>query len=183
VTIPPRDAVASLILLALLGLAVFLAVDEVPGAGPLALVTAVAAGHAALLAPLLASGAPAWGLLPLLLAVPALAATSYGRPGAGPLCWSLVLVALAAASGTAARALRDRPSGRLYLPSMVLLFAAPWALRYLVLEFGRPADAEGWVLLSPWGAAEQVAGGGGPPAVCLLLLLAWPVWALARRGA
>jgi len=182
VTIPTRDAVASLILLALLALAVWL-VDEKPGAGPLALVTSVAAGHAALLAPTLASGALRWGLLPLLLALPALGATSFGQPGAGPLLWSLVLVALAAVSGTAARALHDRPSARLYLPSMVLLFAAPYALRYLVLEFGRAVDAEGWLLLSPWAAAEQVAGGGAPPAGCLLLLSAWPVWALARRRA
>ncbi|MHC4134789.1 MAG: hypothetical protein ACYS0K_07375 [Planctomycetota bacterium] len=181
-TIPPRDAVASLVLLALLALAVLLE-DEAPGAGPLALATSVAAGYAALLAPSLASGAPGWGLLPLLLALPALCATSYGHPGAGPLLWSLVLVALAAAAGTAARVLRGRPSARLYLPFMVLLFAAPYALRYLVLEFGRTQDAEGWRLLSPWAAAEQVAGGGGPPAGCVLLLLAWPVWALARRGA
>lgn len=181
-TIPPRDAVASLILLVLLALAVWL-VDEKPGAGPLALATSVAAGHAALLAPTLASGAPWWGLMPLLLALPALCATSYGQPGAGPLVWSLVLVALAAASGTAARVLRERASARLYLPFMVLLFVGPYALRYLVLEFGRPVDAEGWLLLSPWAAAEQVAGGEGPPAGCVLLLLAWPVWALARRGA
>jgi len=179
---PPRDAVASLILLTLLTLAVALA-DEAPGAGPLALAASVAAAHAALLAPLLTSGTLGWGLLPVLLALPALCATSYGRPGAIPLVWSVILVALAAASGTAARALRDRPSARLYLPSMVLVFAAPYALRYLVLEFGRPADAEDWLLLSPWAAAEQVAGGGSPPAGCILLLLAWPVWALARRGA
>jgi hypothetical protein len=180
--IPTRDAVASLVLLALLVLVVLLA-DETPGAGPLASTTAVAAACAALLAPSCASGGWAWGLLPLLLALPALGATAYGHPGAGPLLGSLVLVALAAAAGTAYRALRGRPSARLYLPYMVLLFAAPYALRYLVLEFGRVTDAEGWLLLSPWAAAERVAAGGAPPAGCVLLLLAWPVWALARRGA
>jgi hypothetical protein len=182
VTIPTRDALASLVLLALLTLAVLL-LDEAPGAGPLALTTSVAAGYAALLAPSLRSGAPGWGLLPILLALPALGATSYGHPGAGPLVWSVVLVALAAAAGSAARALRTRPSTRLYLPYMVLLFGAPYALRYLVLEFGRPREAEGWLLLSPFAAAERVAAGGGLPAGCVLLLLAWPVWALARRRA
>jgi hypothetical protein len=180
VTIPKRDAVASLVLLALLALVVLFR-EEAPGPGPLALATAVAAAYAALLAPSLAgTGAPGWGLLPVLLALPALGATAYGHPGAGPLVWSLVLVALAAAAGAAARALRGRPSVRLYLPYMVLLFAAPYALRYLVLEFGRVSEADGWLLLSPWAAAAQAAGGGGLPAGCVLLLLAWPVWALAR---
>jgi len=182
VTVPRRDAVASLVLLALTALVLWLE-DEAPGAGPLALVTSVAAAYAALLAPSLLSGAPAWGFLPLLLVLPALGAASYGHPGVGPLLWSAVLVALAAASGTAARVLRGRPSARLYLPSMVLLFAAPYALRYLVLEFGRLPDAASWLLLSPWAAADHVAGGAGPPAGCLLLLAAWPVWALARRRA
>lgn len=181
-TIPKRDAAASLVLLAFLALTV-LHEDEAPGAGPLALATAVAAAYAALLLPSLRSDAWRWGLLPVLLALPALGATSYGHPGAGPLVWSLVLVALAAAAGTAARALHGRPSARLYLPSMVLVFFAPYALRYLVLEFGRTPEAEGWRLLSPWAAADHVAGGEGLPAGCALLLLAWPVWALARRRA
>lgn len=180
--IPKRDAVASLLLLALLALAVWLE-DEAPGAGPLALATSVAAAYAALLLPALRSGAWGWGLLPVLLALPALGATAYGHPGAGALAWSVLLVALAAAAGSAARALRGRPSGRLYLPCMVLVFAAPYALRYLVLEFGRLPEAEGWLLLSPWAAAGHVADGQGLPAGCVLLLLVWPVWALVRRRA
>lgn len=180
--IPKRDAVASLVLLALLALAVLLE-EEAPGAGPLALATAVAAAYAALLLPTLGSEAWGWGFLPVLLALPALCATSYGHPGAGPLAWSLALVALAAAAGAAARALHGSAGARLYLPSMVLVFFAPYALRYLVLEFGRTPAAEGWLLLSPWAAASHVAGGGRLPAGCALLLLAWPVWALARRRA
>jgi hypothetical protein len=182
VTIPPREAVASLLLLLLLVLAVLLTAPE-PGPGPLALCTSLAALHAALLAPSLAAGAAGWGILPLALAWPALCATSYGHPGVWPVLGSLLLVALAALAGAAARRLADRPAGRLYLPFMVLVFAAPYALRYLVLEFGRVAEARAWLLLSPAAAAEQVAAGGALPAGSVLLLLVWPVCALARRGA
>jgi hypothetical protein len=66
---------------------------------------------------------------------------------------------------------------------MALLFAAPYALRYLVLEFGAGRAAGPWLLASPVAAAARVADGGAPPAACVLLLLSWPVWALARRGA
>ena len=167
---------ASLLLLTLLGLAVVWA-DPGAGPGPLALVTSVAAVHAALLAPAMARGGAAWGLFPILLATPALCATSYGHPGAWPLLGSFLLVVLAAAAGTAARA----APARLYLPLMVLVFSAPYALRYLVVEFGDVAHAAGWGNLSPCAAAEQVAAGAAPSAGSVLLLLAWPVWALARR--
>lgn len=180
---PFREAVSALVLLVLLGGAVLLSGD-LPGPGPLAPCAAVAAAHAAVLGPAFGGGASAlWGMLPLLLALPALCATAYGHPGAWPLPGSLLLVLLAAAAGTSARALRGRADAGLYLPSMTLLFALPYALRYLVLEFGGGRAAEPWLLASPVAAAGEVASGAAPPAPCVLLLLAWPVWALARRRA
>ena len=71
---------------------------------------------------------------------------------------------------------------RTYLPSMLLVFFAPYALRYLVLEFGSAAHAESWLQLSPLAAAARVSHGAWPPALCLLVLLAWPVRALMRRA-
>lgn len=179
--IPAREAISALGLTVLLGCGVLLA-PERAGPGPLALLTGVAALHAALLSPLVGKGGPAaWGLLPALLALPALAATSYGHPGAAPLLGSLLLVAAASASGTAARALGPARAG-LYGPTMVLVFALPYALRYLVLEFGDPASADGWLLASPWAAAARIASGAMPPLAALLALGAWPVWAIARRA-
>ena len=179
---PAREALSALLLLTLLTVALFLSPEE-PGPGPLALVTGLAALHAALIGPAFARGPAAWGMLPLLLSLPALCSTAFGREGGGPLLASLLLVALASLSGTAARAASRSRRSRFYLPSMILLFAAPAALRYLVLEFGETASAAAWGALSPWLAAERIAGGGGTPAFCLLLLLAWPVWTLARRPA
>ncbi|MCK6461516.1 MAG: hypothetical protein L6Q95_16670, partial [Planctomycetes bacterium] len=131
--IPLREALSGLLLLALLGGALLL-LPEKPGPGPLALVTGLAALHAALLSPLVGKGPAVLGLLPPLLALPAIAAASYGHTSAA-LLGSILLATLAAASGSAARALGDARAG-LYAPSIVLVFAAPYALRYLVLEFG-----------------------------------------------
>jgi hypothetical protein len=179
--IPAREALSALLLLAFLSAAVLL-VPERPGPGPLALCAGLAALHAALLSPLLGHGPAAWGLLPTLLALPALAATSYGRPGLRPLAGSVALVALAALSGAAARALGRAREG-LYGATVVLLFAGPYALGYLARELGDPGTADGWLLVSPWAAAERVAEGASPPAPAVLALLAWPVWAIARRSA
>ena len=169
-----REATSALLLLILLSLPVLL-VDQKPGPGPLALITALAVAHAALVGPSLGAG----GWLPLLLTLPALCATSYGHPGLRPVLASLLLVAAASAAGSAARVLE----ARLYLPSMLLVFFVPYALRYLVLEFGSPAHAESWLQLSPLAAAAHVSHGAWPPALCLLFLLAWPVRALMRRPA
>jgi hypothetical protein len=180
---PVREAISSLLLLALLGAAVLLA-DDAPGPGPLAPLAAVAAAHAAVLSPAFGgAAAPWWGMLPLLLSVPALGASAYGHPGAGPLAGAVLLVVLSAAAGTAARALRGRAEAALYLPSMALVFAAPYALHYLVREFAAGRDGERWLLASPVAAVAKVAEGAAPPAACVLLLLLWPVWALARRRA
>jgi len=178
--IPAREAISALGLTVLLGCGVLLA-PERAGPGPLALLTGLAALHGALLSPLVGKGPAAWGFLPALLALPALAATSYGHPGAAPFLGSLLLVAVASASGTAARALGPARAG-LYGPTMILVFALPYALRYLVLEFGDPASADGWLLASPWAAAARIAAGAMPPLAALLALCAWPVWALARRA-
>ncbi|HEX5138132.1 MAG TPA: hypothetical protein VFY93_14245 [Planctomycetota bacterium] len=178
-TIPPREALSGILLLALL-CGALLVVPESPGPGPLALVTGLAALHGALLSPLLATGPASFGFLGPVLALPALAATSYGHPA--PALWgSILLAAFAAASGSAARALGRERSG-LYAPTIVLAFAAPYALRYLVLEFGDAASSDAWLLLSPWAAAHRIAAGAVPPVPAVLALLAWPVWAIARRG-
>ncbi len=177
--IPAREAFSGLLLLALLAGAAFL-VPEHPGPGPLALMTGLAAIHGALLSPLVGRGPAAWGLLPPLLALPGLAAMSFGHPGMAPLLGSLFLAVLAAASGTAARALGPARTG-LYGPTMVLVFALPYALRY-VLELGDPASADGWLAISPLFAAARVASGAMPPVAAILALCAWPVWAIARRA-
>jgi len=174
---PPREAAAALLLPVLLVAALVL-VPVRPGAGPLGLVTAVALVHAALLAPSLVRGRPAWGLFPVAGGAPALCAASYGHD-AGALGASLLLLALASLAGAAARARRSA----LYLPSMVLLFAAPFALGYLVLEFGDGSRAAAWRLLSPLAAAQAVGRGAALPLPCLAALLAWPAWTLARRKA
>lgn len=178
--IPTREALSALLLLCLLSAAVLLAPERV-GPGPLALLTGLAALHGALVSPLLGKGPWGWGLLPPLLALPALAAVAYGHAGFSPLLGSLVLVSLAAASGSAARALGPSRSG-LYGPTIVLVFALPYALHYLALQFGNPASADSWLALSPWAAAGRVAQGASPPAAAVLALLAWPVWAAARRA-
>jgi hypothetical protein len=174
-----REALSGLLLLALLGAALLL-VPEVPGPGPLALLTGLATLHGALLSPLVAKGPVAFGFLPPLLALPALAATSYGHPWTA-LAGSVLLAAFAAASGSAARALGAARAG-LYAPTIVLVFAAPYALRYLVLEFGDASSADAWLAVSPWAASKRVALGAMPPLPAVLALLAWPVWAIARRG-
>lgn len=102
--IPLREALSGLLLLALLGGALLL-LPEKPGPGPLALVTGLAALHAALLSPLVGKGPAALGLLPPLLALPAIAAASYGHTSAA-LLGSILLATLAAASGS------RRTSGR-----------------------------------------------------------------------
>lgn len=170
-----REVLAALLLLALLVLAFQLAPAR-PGPGPLALCVSVACVHAALLAPSIARRPSlSWGLAPVLLALPALGASTYGHPGAWPPAGSLLLVAAASLAGAFGR------GSRLYLGAMLLVFALPFGLSYLVLEFGDPARATAWRLASPVAAAGRVASGAAPPAICLLLLLAWPVWVLARR--
>lgn len=178
--IPAREALSGLLLLVLLG-ATILLVPEAPGPGPLALVAGVAALHAALLSPLVGKGPASFGFLAALLSLPALAATSYGHPGLEPLVASALFVGFAAASGAAARALGPSRAG-LYGPSMALVFAAPYALRYLVSEFGTPGAADRWLALSPWAAAERIAQGEMPPWPAVFALLAWPIWAITRRG-
>jgi len=178
--IPAREAIGALLLPLLLAGA-FLLVPERAGPGPLAPVAGLCALHAALLAPAVARGRAAWGFLPVLLGLPALCAASYGHAGAGPLLGALLLTVLACASGAAARTLPADVTALFYLPSMILLFAAPYALRYLALEFGAPASAAGWASPSPWAAAEALAAGAGLPVLAPLLLLAWPVAVLARR--
>lgn len=151
-----------------------------PGPGPLALLTGLAALYAAVLAPACQPrGRYPWAFLPLLLAAPVLATVSYGHPGAGPLLRCLLLVSLACLAGTTPR---TRVGGAFYLPSMLLLFVLPFALRYLVLEFSGPAGADGWRSLSPIAAAQALTHGDSWPWPCLLLMMAWPVWTLARRG-
>jgi len=178
--IPAREALSGLLLLVLLGVAILLAPED-PGPGPLALITGLATLHGALLSPLVGRGPVLFGFLPPLLALPALAATSYGHPGSAPLLGSFLLVAFAAASGSAARALGRARAG-LYGPTIVLVFVAPYALSYLTGDLGDPASADRWLALSPWAAAGQIAGGAMPPPAAVLALLAWPVWAIARRG-
>lgn len=178
--IPLREVFSGLLLLVLLAGAILL-VSERPGPGPLALMTGVAAVHGALLSPLVGKGPAPWGFLPPLLALPAIAATSFGHAGLFPLLGSVLLALAAAASGTAARALGPARTG-LYGPTMVLVFALPYALRYLVLEFGDPGSADGWLLISPFEAADRVASGAMPPLAAVLALSAWPVWAIARRA-
>ena len=166
--VPRREAVISITLLGLL-LAAMLLTPASPGPGPLALFTAVTAIHAALLAPAMARGRGAWAFLPGLVGLPALCAVSYGHdalPGA------LLIVLLASAAGWAGRA-----RSSLYLPTMLLIFFSPYALAYLVEEFGEAARAASWLDLSPVAAAYA---GGWPPAACIAAMAVWPVWALAR---
>jgi len=166
-----EEARIAMVLLGLMILAVWLA-PETPGPGPLGLLTAAVAVHAALVAPaMVRRGGWALGFVPCLLALPALASTAYGHPLPLP---ALAVVALCCASGAAARAVRSP----FYLPSMVLVFAAPFFLHYLVLGFGAPSQAGFWKSLSPLSASA-----GWPSAPCVVLMLAWPVWALARRRA
>ena len=177
--LPPGEAMAAWVGLALLVAAVWWSGVE-PGPGPLALLTGVAAFHAAVLTPSCRPrGGLVWAFLPLLLALPVLATVSYGHPGAGPLLRCLLLAALACVAGATAR---TKSGGALYLPTMLGLFVVPFALGYLVLEFSGPANAEVWRRLSPFVAARPLASGEAWPWSCLLLLVAWPVWALARRG-
>ncbi len=167
-----RLAGSSILLLGLLAAAFWFAAEH-PGPGPLGLVGAVAAFHAAVLGP----SCGVYGFLPLALSLPALAAASYGTDSLLP---SVLLVALATLAGAAARAL-----GRLYLPMMTLLFLAPFALSYLVLEFGHLASVPAWRLVSPVAASFHVAGAAGsawPPAACVIGLLVAPVAWIARRG-
>jgi len=178
--IPVREALSGLLLLVLLGGAILL-LPEDPGPGPLALMTGLAVLHGALLSPLVGRGPAPLAFLPPLLAVPALSATSYGHPGSAPLLGSILLIGFAAASGAAARALGRERAG-LYGPTIVLVFAAPYALHYLAQELGDPASADRWLALSPWAAADRIAAGGMPPPAAVLALLAWPVWAVARRA-
>lgn len=167
-----RDTLGALLLLGGLAAALLLAPDR-PGPGPLALCTAVAAFHAALLMPAVGPGHALHAFLPFVLALPALASASFGHPWAA-LGGSLLLVALSCAAGWACRRLGTT---RTYLATMLFLFGAPFGFAYLVREFGREASAEAWAQLSPLAAA-----GAMPTAGCIALLLAWPVWALARRA-
>jgi hypothetical protein len=177
--LPAGEARAAWVGLALLLAAAWWSGVE-PGPGPLALLTGVAAFHAAVLTPSCRPrGGVGWAFLPLLLAAPVLATVSYGHPGMGPLLRCALLVALACLAATTAR---TKSGGALYLPTMLGLFVVPFVLGYLVLEFSGPATADDWRRLSPFAAAKPLASGEGWPWACLLLLLAWPVWTLARRG-
>jgi hypothetical protein len=119
--VPRREAGIALLLLALLVFALLFTPAR-PGPGPLALLTSVAALHAALVAPGLARReAGAWGLLPVLLALPALIATSYGHPGMAPLMGAILIVTLSAAAGSAGRVLPRA----IYFPGVLLIFLAP----------------------------------------------------------
>ncbi|MEE8107389.1 MAG: hypothetical protein V3T86_17780 [Planctomycetota bacterium] len=177
--VPPKEAASALILLLLLVAALYI-VEPKRGGGPLGLVLGLAAVHALLISPALVD-TPGWGLgfLPWLLAGPAVAAASYGRGGADVLLRSFGLLALCAVAGSAGRALVGRRVGALYLPTMVLLLVAPFALAYLVAEFGG-GDAAAWRPLSPWGAAVRIESGGPLSMPGVLALMAWPVVALVR---
>ncbi len=150
----------------------------VPAPGPLVLCTQLALLHLALLAPALGRFDARWSIGLLLLALPALALVSYGRSG-GALLWCGAVVASAAASGAAAQSL---PAGRrIYLASITLLLALPFALAYLCEEFGNPAAATVVRAWSPWAGASLAACDAAPPNAALLLLWAWPVGALTWR--
>ena len=172
-----KDALGALLLLGGLAAALLLAPDSM-GPGPLALCTAVAAGHAALIAPALAREAKALAYLPLLLYLPVVVPASFGHPFAARF-GSLLLVALCCTAGWAGRILKPA----VYLPAMLALFGMPYLLEYLVREFGKKsASAPRWLNLSPLHAA-----GSMPAATCIALLLAAPVIAVAlaarRRSA
>ncbi len=176
-SVPPREAIAAALLPLLLVAGLLLAPAR-PGPGPLPFLLQIALIHAALVAPAVGGDRPLWAALALPLALPALAATSYGQerwPAAGG------LLLLAALSGAAGRALRTRGVGALYLPTLTLLFFAPYALAYLVVEFGQPAAADSWRRISPLAAAERLS----ISPLCALALLFWPVAAIAagRRPA
>jgi len=156
---------------------------DAPGPGPLAAVCGLAALHAVLLGPACGPrGGIAWAFLPLLLALPALTASSYGHPGAGPLVRALGFVGVACIAGAVPRALGTGAGAGLYLPTAALLFALPPVLRYLALEFSGPAAAEAWGGFSPYSGAALAVGGPAWPWGATALLLAWPAWALAVRG-
>jgi hypothetical protein len=169
VTPTGRETFLSLLLLAALGLVVAVA-DVGPGPGPLALCAGLVAIHAALLAPALGDGGAPWAFAPLLLALPALAAASYGHGGAAT-TGALATAALCCLCGWSARTCRAHA----YLPLMLLVFLAPYGLAYLVEEFGG-GDPALWRAASPLDAPA-----GWPAPACVALLLAWPAWALARR--
>jgi len=178
--VPPREAAAALFLLVLLGAAFFLT-DPSPGGGPLALCCALAAFHAALIAPALSgAGAWAWGFLPLLIALPALSSALFGHGGWWPFLQACLLVAIACAAGASSRRLAALERGRLYLPLTLFLFLAPFGLSYLASEFGG-GDAASWRLLSPLGGAIALGHGESLSALSVLPLLAWPVWTVAQR--
>jgi len=180
--VPKGETTAAASGLALYAVALWLRGD-VPGPGALALMCGLACLHGALLAPACGPrGGWGWAFVPLLLAVPALAATSYGHSGPGALLRAGGFAALACLAGAVPRVLDGRAGARLYLPLAALAFALPPVLRYLVLEFRGAAGADAWGLLSPFAAARPVTEGTGWPWPATLLLLAWPVWALAARG-
>ena len=142
------------------------------------LCTQLALLHLALLAPALGRFDARWSLGLLLLALPALALVSYGRSG-GALLWCCAVVASAAASGAAAQSLQS--GRRIYLASITLLLALPFALAYLCEEFGNPAAATAVRAWSPWAGASLAACDAAPPNAALLLLWMWPVGVMAQR--
>jgi len=160
-------------MLALLA-ATFAWAETRPGPGPLGLVGAVAAFHAAVVGPSCGVHGVG-GLRALAFGLPALAAASYGT---GALAPAVLLLALAGLAGASSRAL-----GRFYLPLMTLLFLAPYALSYLALEFGAGEAVPSWRRLSPGAASFHVAGGAWPPAACAVALLVAPAAWIARRPA
>jgi len=170
-SVPPREALAAALLVVLLAGGVAVAPAR-PGPGPLPLMLQIALVHAALLGPVIGGDRGSWAALGLPLSLPALVATSYGHDRLLP---ALALLLLALLAGGAGRMLRSRTAGSLFLPSLTLVFFAPYALHYLVAEFGRAGAAEAWLGLSPLAAADSLA----LPSPCVLALLFWPVFAVA----
>jgi len=159
--------VAVALLLALEG-AALASTASVPEPGPLLLCTRVAVVHLALLMPALGALALVWCGYACAVAVAVVVMSGYGHP-IEELAGCAALVFSAAAAGAAAQRFERR---RLYLASMTLLLALPYACAYLVEEFGRSTDAAGWRALSPL---------AGPSSAAILLLWAWPVAVLVRR--
>jgi len=173
-SLPPREAIPALLLAVMLAATVVLARGA--GAGPLGACAAVACAGAALLGPALGVERFRWGLPALLIGLPILCTVAYGHT-LSELGGCVLLFALCTAAG----ALESSPEGGVYLPVMLLIFAAPYALAYLVEEFGNLERVAFWRTLSPFAAAQDVAAGRALPPVCLLLLMAGPVWTLLGR--
>jgi len=155
------------LLLALQGAALWWTTPE-PVPGPLLLCTRVSVVHLALLMPALGVIPMAWSAYAFAVAWSVVLMSGYGY-APGELASCSVLVLSAAAAGASAQRFATR---QLYLATITLLLALPYACAYLVEEFGPAGAAAGWRALSP------LSGGS---AAAILLLWAWPVVALAGR--